>query len=99
VRISERGKFVDIAFEDQGPGMTPHQRKHAFDRYYRARTALESGKGGFGIGLCTAREFARSMGGELAVAANEPRGCVFTLTLPLASVSACGGDKLAVDNQ
>jgi len=84
VRITERGAFVDIAFEDVGPGMTPRQRRHAFDRYYRARTALESGKGGFGIGLCTAREFARAMGGGLSVAANAPRGCVFTLTLPLA---------------
>jgi len=83
-RISERGKFADLAFVDQGPGMTPRQRRHAFDRYYRAKTALESGKGGFGIGLCTAREFARSMGGDLTVAVNEPRGCVFTLSLPLA---------------
>lgn len=81
VRIAERGKFVDIAFADRGPGMTRRQRRHAFDRYYRAKTALESGKGGFGIGLCTARDFARAMGGELSVAPNAPRGCVFTLTL------------------
>ncbi|MBQ1428690.1 MAG: sensor histidine kinase, partial [Kiritimatiellae bacterium] len=47
-----------------------------------AKTVLESGKGGFGIGLCTAREFAEAMGGTLTVRANEPRGCVFTLELP-----------------
>ena len=64
--------------------MTPRQMRRAFDRYYRARTALESGKGGFGIGLCTAREFARAMGGDLALRPNVPRGCVFTLTLPAA---------------
>ena len=56
--------------------------RKAFDRYYRARTALTSGKGGFGIGLCTARAFARAMGGDLSVRANRPKGCVFTLKLP-----------------
>jgi signal transduction histidine kinase len=69
---------------DEGQGMTKRQMKKAFDRYYRSRTVLESGKGGFGIGLCTAREFARSMGGDLTVRANSPHGCVFTLSLPAA---------------
>jgi len=45
---------------------------------------LQSGKGGFGIGLCTAREFAEEMGGSLSVRSNSPRGCVFTLKLPTA---------------
>ena len=74
--------FVDLA--DEGQGMTARQRRKAFDRYYRARTVLTSGKGGFGIGLCTARTFAREMGGDLCVRANSPRGCVFTLKLPRA---------------
>ena len=82
VRFGRSGKFVKVEFVDEGQGMTPGQMKRAFDRYYRARTVLESGKGGFGIGLCTAREFARAMGGDLSVRANVPEGCVFTLSLP-----------------
>ena len=62
--------------------MTPGEMRQAFDRYYRAKTVLKSGKGGFGIGLCTAREFARAMGGDLVVEGNAPKGCVFTLSLP-----------------
>ena len=73
---------------DEGKGMTPYEMKRAFDRYYRAKTVLESGKGGFGIGLCNAREAARAMGGDLTVRANEPTGCVFTLTLPAADAPA-----------
>ena len=85
VRFATDGNFVKVEFVDEGQGMTPRQMTKAFDRYYRAKTVLQSGKGGFGIGLCTAREFARAMGGDLTVRANEPRGCVFTLSLPLRS--------------
>ena len=81
VRFAADEKFVRVEFIDEGQGMTPRQMKRAFDRYYRAQTVLESGKGGFGIGLCTAREFARQMGGDLSVRANAPKGCVFTLKL------------------
>ena len=81
VRFAREDGFVRVEFVDEGQGMTPQQMKRAFDRYYRARTVLESGKGGFGIGLCTAREFARAMGGDLTVRANDPKGCVFTLSL------------------
>ena len=84
VRFEQENGFVRVEFADEGQGMTPQQMKRAFDRYYRARTVLESGKGGFGIGLCTAREFARVMGGDLTVRANNPKGCIFSLKLPLA---------------
>ena len=83
VRFAQEGGFVRVEFADEGQGMTPRQMKKAFDRYYRAKTVLESGKGGFGIGLCTAREFARAMGGDLTVSPNAPKGCVFTLSLPV----------------
>ena len=82
VRFAQENGFVRVEFVDEGQGMTPQQMKRAFDRYYRARTVLESGKGGFGIGLCTAREFARAMGGDLTVSTNHPKGCIFALSLP-----------------
>ena len=84
VRFGREGRMAVVEFADEGQGMTKRQMRRAFDRYYRAKTVLASGKGGFGIGLCTAREFARAMGGELTVKANEPTGCVFTLSLPAA---------------
>ena len=84
VALERDGTRVKVRFIDEGLGMTPRQMRRAFDRYYRARTVLETGKGGFGIGLCTARGFARAMGGELEVCRNAPRGCIFTLSLPAA---------------
>lgn len=88
VRFSREGRFVRVAFVDEGQGMAPDDMRRAFDRYYRAKTVLKSGKGGFGIGLCTAREFARAMGGDLTVDPNSPRGCVFTLSLVMFDMDA-----------
>lgn len=89
VRFFTDGKFVKVEFADEGQGMTPRQMRRAFDRYYRAKTVLEAGKGGFGIGLCTAREFAKAMGGGLSVRANTPQGCIFTLSLPASVTPSC----------
>ena len=89
VNFSATDDFVIVALADEGQGMSRRQMRRAFERYYRARTVLVSGKGGFGIGLCTAREFARAMGGELTVSPNKPTGCVFTLSLPRAYEASC----------
>ena len=82
VRLSREGAFVCAAFADEGPGMSADERARAFDRYYRAKTVMETGKGGFGIGLCTARDSARAMGGDLTVRPHGSKGSVFTLSLP-----------------
>ena len=84
VRMAKNGGFVSLDVIDEGKGLSARERRRVFDRYYRARGAMESGVGGFGIGLCTARETVRAMGGELSVGANNPHGCVFTLSLPSA---------------
>ena len=84
VSVRAADGWAVVSFADRGQGMTARQMRRAFDRYYRAKTVLVTGKGGFGIGLCTSREFARAMGGDLSVRANEPSGCVFTLRLPAA---------------
>lgn len=80
--IRREGGFVLFELIDEGPGMSAEQQRRCFDRYYRAKTVLTAGKGGFGIGLCTAKEFAEAMGGRLTVRANAPHGCIFTLSLP-----------------
>ena len=84
VFVTEAEGFGRATFVDAGRGLKASERRRIFERYYRAKSAMTSGKGGFGIGLCTAREFARAMGGDLTVRANEPKGCIFSLSLPVA---------------
>lgn len=81
VRFETMANLVQVVFMDEGKGLSSSERRKIFRRYYRAKSIMKCGKGGFGIGLSTARDFARTMGGELTVAANHPQGCVFTLIL------------------
>lgn len=81
VTIEDGESDVRLVFRDEGPGLSVVDRYRVFKRYFRAKRVLESGKGGFGLGLCTAREFARMMGGDLTAKANSPKGTAFILTL------------------
>ena len=72
---------TSVRFIDAGPGMSWWTRQRIFSRSYRASSARKSKAGGFGIGLATARELTRLMGGSLTVGNSVPHGTTFTLTL------------------
>jgi two-component system nitrogen regulation sensor histidine kinase NtrY len=66
-----------IEVRDNGPGLDPAQREQIFVPFFTTKP------GGSGIGLSLARRVAQAHGGQITVSANEPRGSVFRLTLPL----------------
>lgn len=82
VRFEEEQGEVRVCFADTGKGLAAREKRLVFKRYFRAKGARESGKGGFGIGLATAREFARAMGGDIIVKDNSPKGTVFIWSVP-----------------
>ncbi|MGZ4257653.1 MAG: ATP-binding protein [Gaiellaceae bacterium] len=54
-------EWVELHVVDQGPGMAPEERAHAFDRFWRA-----GGEGsGFGLGLAIVRRLVAADGGEV----------------------------------
>jgi signal transduction histidine kinase len=48
---------------DEGPGMAPDQRHHAFDRFWRGETARR----GSGLGLAIVQKLVRADGGEVSL--------------------------------
>ena len=54
-----------------------------FDRFYRADPSRESGKGGYGIGLATAKATAEAHGGTISAQKKGAKQIAFTVTLPL----------------
>lgn len=59
ITASERGELAELHVIDEGPGMTPDQRRRAFDRMWRAG----KGDGGFGLGLAIAQRLVTADGG------------------------------------
>jgi signal transduction histidine kinase len=72
---------AEIAVADGGPGIEAEHLPHVFDRFYKADEARATS--GTGLGLAIARENARLLGGDIAVASTPGTGARFTVRLPV----------------
>jgi PAS domain S-box-containing protein len=81
------GWYLVAEVEDSGPGIASDEIPRLFQPFAQASAGLRSGAG-TGLGLAISREFARMMGGEIAVSSQLGRGSIFRLEIPLRPVSA-----------
>ena len=72
---------VRIEIRDDGPGIAAKHRERVFERFYRADPSRSREAGGTGLGLSIVKHLVESMGGEVGVEPNLPRGCIFWLRL------------------
>lgn len=79
---ADRGR---VAIADDGPGLSDAELAIATTRFWRARR--HHGGTGSGLGLAIAERLVTARGGTLSLRANEPRGLVVELTVPLAKAS------------
>ncbi|MEL7121759.1 MAG: ATP-binding protein, partial [Bacteroidota bacterium] len=71
---------VILRIEDNGLGMTKDQVKHAFDRFFQAKTHMVKGTG---LGLSLSKEIIELHKGKIYVESEKGRGTRFTIILPL----------------
>ena len=85
VNISVRamGDFAEVEVADNGCGIDPERLERIFE--------LHETDGGYGYGLYTARAFARQMSGDISATSAPGAGSVFTLRLPVRSISEAMG--------
>jgi len=84
VEAKELGDAVRIEVRDDGPGIADKHRERVFERFYRADPSRSREAGGTGLGLSIVKHLVESMGGEVGVEPNAPRGSIFWLRLPKA---------------
>jgi two-component system heavy metal sensor histidine kinase CusS len=75
---------VDVAVEDQGPGVDPADAPLLFAPFWRGSRERQ-GEGGAGLGLALAREIARAEGGDVLFDPAFSGGARFVLRLPRSS--------------
>ncbi len=83
IRVREVDGSCQVAVSDTGIGIPKADRKHLFQRFYRASTATASGITGTGLGLAISKAIAESHGGTLELADEDGPGAVFIVALPL----------------
>lgn len=71
----------NIEIRDEGIGITDEQKKHIFERFYRADKARTRETGGTGLGLAIAQTIVKLHGGTIRVYDNEPKGTRFTVKI------------------
>jgi len=86
VRLSLSGDLAVIDIEDNGTGMDP---EFVRQRLFKPFESTKAGKG-MGIGAYQAREFLRSLGGDIRVMSKPGEGTTFTLTIPAAASGSPG---------
>jgi two-component system OmpR family sensor kinase len=77
---------VRVVVSDNGPGISPEDLPHIFERFYRSeKSRTRAGEnGGFGLGLSIAYWIVRNHGGRIEVDSREGQGTTFCVWLPLA---------------
>ena len=80
---AEAGR-VRIEAHDDGPGISPVDLPHVFERFYRGEKTRAREEGGSGLGLSIVQGLVHAQGGEVAIRSVEGSGTTVTVWLPLA---------------
>ncbi len=96
--ISRENAGLQLIVSDTGRGIPPERLPFVFERFYHADEPGLPKRSGSGLGLAIAKDLARLMGGDIAVASDRGRGSAFKVWLPLpldAEKAAGAGSKRA----
>ena len=83
VSLTRDERLVEIAVEDDGPGIPQPRREEAFRPFHRLDEGRNLQSGGSGLGLSIARDIARSHGGDIVLDQSAMGGLKATVRLPV----------------
>jgi two-component system, OmpR family, sensor kinase len=80
VEVAAQHGRVKLEVSDRGPGMSPQDIEHAFDRFYRGSTRANGD--GSGLGLAIAKRAVERAGGTIELDSRFGAGTRVTMTFP-----------------
>ena len=83
VSLTQDERLVEIAVEDNGPGIPEPRREEAFRPFHRLDEGRNLQTGGSGLGLAIARDIARAHGGDIVLSDSALGGLRATIRLPV----------------
>ena len=85
LRAVARGARLELAVEDDGPGIPEAERERIFDRFHRTDGSRSRSLGGSGLGLAIARAIVLAHDGRIWADQSREGGARIALELPLFS--------------
>jgi signal transduction histidine kinase len=82
IRVTDDGRELRIAVQDQSPGIPEELLERVFDPFFRLEASRARHTGGTGLGLSIARNVARAHGGDLVLRNRAGGGLSAELSLP-----------------
>jgi signal transduction histidine kinase len=83
LRTARNGaETVVVSVEDCGPGVSPAELPHIFERFRRGDPSRARATGGFGLGLAICKALVEAYGGRIEAANRTPQGAVVRVELP-----------------
>ena len=73
---------VVCRISDTGAGISPEDKAHIFERFYKADKSRDRSLGGSGLGLSLVKKIVDMHGGTVSVDSEPEKGSIFTVTLP-----------------
>ncbi len=83
VRAERHGGVIEIAVDDDGPGIPAAAREDVFKPFFRIDRSRNLATGGSGLGLTIARDVARSHGGDITLDDSPYGGLRAIIRLPV----------------
>jgi signal transduction histidine kinase len=85
VLLAPSRRALEVRVADHGIGIPEAERSRIFDPFYQVDSSSTREYGGTGLGLSIVKRLVEAHGGTVRASANEPRGSIFVVTLPLES--------------
>jgi signal transduction histidine kinase len=79
----ENGRWAVVSVSDTGPGISPEDLAHLFERFYRGDAARQSSVPGTGLGLAICKELADRLDATVTVQSQLGQGSTFSVWLPV----------------
>lgn len=83
VLLGARRTAVELRVADTGIGIPESERGRVFDAFYQVDSSSTREAGGTGLGLSIVKRLVDAHDGAVRIEANQPRGAVFVVTIPV----------------
>jgi signal transduction histidine kinase len=83
IQVDQREQTLLMRISDEGPGIADHEKRKVFGMFYRPGDEEKRHSQGSGLGLYIVQQIIEASGGQVRLTDHHPRGCIFTIELPL----------------